>query len=141
LRLTLQNLATDGATEKSTAQAMALDDKPNFIVAGVSDWTAAGGHGSDSNLRASEKLTRETLALKKSGDAAEPKSQANAVSHDELIAERENVQKLLAKQNSADLHNRLGDIDEQLGDPLEAVRQYEQAAQLDPSEKNYFDWG
>src|SRR5207244_6264099 len=47
----------------------------------------------------------------------------------------------LAKQNSPDIHNGLGDSDEQLGDPLEAVRQYEQAAQLDPSEKNDFDWG
>ena len=141
LRLTLQNLATDGSPEKSTAQAMALDDKPNFIVSGVSDWTAAGGHGSDSNLRASEKLTRETLALKKDGDTAEPKIETRTVTHAELIAERENVQKLLAKQNRADLHNLLGDIDEQLGDPLEAVRQYEQAAQLYPSEKNYFDWG
>jgi tetratricopeptide (TPR) repeat protein len=140
LRIILQNSDT-GAPANPSSQAMALDDKPNFIVAGVLDWTAAGGHGSDSNLRASEKLTRETLALRENGAAAEPKREATAVTHAELIAERRKLQKLLAKQNSANIHNRLGDIEEQLGDPLQAVRQYEIAVQLDPSESNYFDWG
>ena len=43
---------------------MEFADNPNFAVAGVTDWTAAGGHGSDTSLRASEALTRETLTLK-----------------------------------------------------------------------------
>ena len=46
------------------AQAMEFADTPNFTVAGVTDWTAAGGHGSDTSLRTSESLTRETLELK-----------------------------------------------------------------------------
>jgi tetratricopeptide (TPR) repeat protein len=139
LRLTLQNSSTAVTPSNSSSQGMTLDDKPNFIVAGVSDWTAAGGHGSDSNLRASEKLTREALALKEDDDQA--KSKTSTFTHADLIAEREDVQKLLAKQNRADLHNRMGAIEEKLGDPLGAVCQYEKAAQLDPSEKNYFDWG
>jgi len=40
-----------------------FDDKTDFTVAGITDWTAAGGHGSDANLRASESLARETRAL------------------------------------------------------------------------------
>ena len=43
---------------------MEFADNPNFAVAGVTDWTAAGGHGSDTSLRTSEALTRETLTLK-----------------------------------------------------------------------------
>ncbi len=43
---------------------MEFADKPNFTVAGVTDWTAVGGHGSDSTLRTSEALARETLTLK-----------------------------------------------------------------------------
>jgi tetratricopeptide (TPR) repeat protein len=43
---------------------MEFSDKPNFTIAGVTDWTAVGGHGSDSTLRASEDLARETLTLK-----------------------------------------------------------------------------
>jgi len=46
------------------SQAMEFADKPTFIVAGVTDWTAVGGHGSDSTLRTSEYLARETLTLK-----------------------------------------------------------------------------
>ena len=45
-------------------QAMEFADKPNFTVAGVTDWTAVGGHGSDASLRTSEDLARETLTLK-----------------------------------------------------------------------------
>ncbi len=48
----------------SSTQAMEFADKPNFTVAGVTDWTAAGGHGSDSRLRTSEALVRETTTLK-----------------------------------------------------------------------------
>jgi len=43
---------------------MEFSDTPNFTVAAVTDWTAAGGHGSDTSLRTSEALTRETLNLK-----------------------------------------------------------------------------
>jgi tetratricopeptide (TPR) repeat protein len=35
----------------------------------------------------------------------------------------------------------LADIDERTGTPLEAVREYQRAAELDPSEPNLFDWG
>ena len=44
--------------------AMQLDDKPSFVVAGVADWSGAGGHGSDASLRTGEGLAKETLALK-----------------------------------------------------------------------------
>jgi tetratricopeptide (TPR) repeat protein len=45
------------------ATGMQLEDRPNFAVAGITDWTAAGGHGSDTNLRTSESLARETRKL------------------------------------------------------------------------------
>ena len=38
---------------------MEFADKPNFTVAGVTDWTAVGGHGSDATLRTSEALARK----------------------------------------------------------------------------------
>jgi tetratricopeptide (TPR) repeat protein len=46
---------------------MEFADAPDFAVAGVTDWTAAGGHGSDSTLRTSEDLAREALALHADG--------------------------------------------------------------------------
>ena len=65
--LVLQGTESDSnsiPSSASGAQAMEFADQPNFTVAGVTDWTAVGGHGSDSTLRTSETLTSETLTLK-----------------------------------------------------------------------------
>jgi tetratricopeptide (TPR) repeat protein len=35
----------------------------------------------------------------------------------------------------------MGELDEKLGDPLAAVREDQEAVHLDPSERNYFEWG
>jgi tetratricopeptide (TPR) repeat protein len=59
-----QNKLPTAGSPSTSASAMEFADKPNFTVAGVTDWTAAGGHGSDTTLRASEALARETLTLK-----------------------------------------------------------------------------
>jgi tetratricopeptide (TPR) repeat protein len=53
---------------------------------------------------------------------------------------------LLARPNEtvsqqAEIHHLLGNIEERLGHPLEAVRDYQRAAEMDPSEPNLFDWG
>jgi tetratricopeptide (TPR) repeat protein len=57
IRLTLQN------SSAVAPSAMQYSDTPDFTVAGVTDWTAVGGHGSDANLRTSETLARDTVAL------------------------------------------------------------------------------
>jgi tetratricopeptide (TPR) repeat protein len=62
-----QTAAQEMKTDPS--RAMEFADKPDFTIAGVTDWTAVGGHGSDSTLRTSEDLARETLALKPPGEA------------------------------------------------------------------------
>lgn len=56
---------------------MEFSDLPTFTIAGVTDWTAAGGHGSDTNLRISESLTRETLGLKAEPNVAHPADTAS----------------------------------------------------------------
>ena len=48
---------------------------------------------------------------------------------------------LLARQDKAELHHLLGDIEEKQKHPLAAVQEYQRAAELDPSEPNLFDWG
>ena len=54
---------------------------------------------------------------------------------------RTQVRTLLARQDKAELHHLRGDVEEKLGNPLEAVREYQRATDLDPSESNLFDWG
>ena len=106
-----------GNVAASTAAPMEFSDTPNFTVAGVTDWTAVGGHGSDAILRTSEDLARETMALKAQGAGS------------------------TSGGNDADRHRMAGELEEKAGDPLAAVQQYQQAVTLDPSEENYFAWG
>jgi tetratricopeptide (TPR) repeat protein len=79
------------------AQKPEFFDQPTFIVAGVTDSSNRGGHGSDAILRSSEALTKATASL--------------------------------------------GDLNEAPVNPLDAVREYQRAAEKDPSERNLFDWG
>jgi len=129
---------------QSSTQAMEFADKANFAVAGVTDWTAVGGHGSDATLRTSEALARETLTLKPADPASHGSEYDLALAYQQsgdYARAREQVQKMLAHQNTAELHRLLGDLDEKTGDPLAAVHEDEQAVRLDPSEQNYFTWG
>jgi tetratricopeptide (TPR) repeat protein len=193
-----------GSGQNAKAPEMEFSDVPNFTVAGVTDWTAAGGHGSDTTLRASESLTRETLQLKAEpkgagGDASRVDSSSaerqlreavakspkdfkaneelgrfylNAERYSEAVVplqtafEADSAQKnaeyelalalvrsgdaakarahadrLLAEGDRPEWHGLAGEVDEKLGDPLSAVREFERAAKEDPSEENYFAWG
>ena len=125
--LVLHAMDADPAASSATANppspaGVEFDDKPSFSVAGVTDWTNVGGHGSDAKLRASESLARETAALKNGESAAASANEPEAA-------------------RNADAHRLAGDRAEASGDPLAAVHEYEQAVQLNPSEQNYFAWG
>src|SRR5689334_13217448 len=43
-----------------------FSDAPNFTVSGVTDWSNVGLHCSDTNVKTSEALTKDTAALKSS---------------------------------------------------------------------------
>lgn len=192
-------------TAPGSAASMQFSDTPSFTVAGVTDWTAVGGHGSDSTLRTSEALaratadlsaqstdttgrdatlqqleltenrlraalagapgsfeanrqlgkfylqagrSREAVPLLESAYRLNPSNDSNT--YDLALAceqigdyskARDHVAALLAHRNDADLHRLAGELDEKLGDPLAAVREYEQAVREQPSEQNYFEWG
>src|SRR5215471_6949425 len=79
--------AGDGATSIGSMQ---FDDKADFTVAGISDWTAAGGHGSDVNLRASESLARETRTLSGGAGNSRIPDESEATLRSALAREPEN---------------------------------------------------
>jgi tetratricopeptide (TPR) repeat protein len=182
-------------------------DEPHFTVAGVTDTTNLGGHGSDAIARNRDALARATAALSKQPDAnsvpdssrpTTEKSLREAAARQpedfdanyrlgKLLVDEAKAQEgipylerasrldpgnfdnalelalayagtgnyaqahsdaraLLAargrtREQKAELHHLLGDADERVGDALEAVREYQSAAELDPSETNLFDWG
>jgi Tfp pilus assembly protein PilF len=186
------------SSNRAAAQAMEYSDEPQFTVAGVSDPSNAGGHGSNVTLPTKEALARETASL---GAEASARSNSAATSNfteelpkvaasdfaqnlkvgrellqagrardaiayleqalqlkptdyeagyslavayqksgDTKRADR-SVQTLLARGEHAELHALLAEVRESEGQPAEAVREYQRAAELDPSEENLFAWG
>jgi tetratricopeptide (TPR) repeat protein len=204
------NSAT-GSPEISGAEKPQFFDEPAFTVAGVTEAMNPGGHGSDTVLRTTESLAKQTASLSavspptgrpasdsfSAGTAAEEflrkaaehepenfdanrrlgkllvdhgkarealpylerASQLNPNDYetgyelalayaaaDQYQPARMQARALLARRNDsgqeqAALHHLLGDVEEKLGDPLEAVREYQRAAELDLNEPNLFDWG
>jgi len=113
---------SSGIPAQSGAQAMEFSDQPNFTVAGVTDWTAVGGHGSDSMLRTSESLASQTATLKP-GDAG----QVTAGGFRDSGAEKESEGKLRAALTSAP--NRF-ETNHQLGEFYLSGKRYQEAIPL-----------
>jgi len=59
----------------------------------------------------------------------------------QLEEARRQIQELLRTGETAELHDLLAEVDERSGDYLASAKEYQQAAHLDPSEQNIFDWG
>src|SRR5438874_3096839 len=78
LIVVLVNSRSEPAGGKSS-QPMQFNDSADFTVAGITDWTAAGGHGSDVNLRTSEALATETRRLSvENSNQAQPRKSADS---------------------------------------------------------------
>jgi tetratricopeptide (TPR) repeat protein len=203
--LTLESSKT--AVADPAATQVEFFDEPSFTVAGVTDSTNLGGHGSNTIARTKETLAKDTVSLGRESHAvpspvaslsALDKSLREAVARDPgnfeanqklgklLVAEgkgleairyleratqlnpsfyenayqlalayagsgdyqraRSQVRTLLTTQDrgaqdTAELHHLLGEVEGDLGNPVEAVREYQLAAGLNPSELNLFDWG
>ncbi len=128
---------------------MEFKDEPSFTVAGVTDWSNLGLHGSAASSKTSESLAKETSALKsreaEAGSAGGSSKRYQMVlayrDKGDFSAARLEVRKALAIADDAEGHRLLGELDEQLNEPLEAVREYEHAVRMDPTEQNYFEWG
>jgi tetratricopeptide (TPR) repeat protein len=54
---------------------------------------------------------------------------------------RELINKIAQQQDTGELHNLLGKIDEKDGKFVEAANEFETAARMEPSEDNLFAWG
>ena len=124
--------ANSAGAAPSSTPAMEFADKPNFTVAGVTDWTAVGGHGSDATLRTSEALARETLSLKPQGlgsgsaGANESESKLRAA--------------LAAAPGSFEANHQLGEFYLQAGHYRESLPLLQAAYQIDPANRgNEYD--
>jgi tetratricopeptide (TPR) repeat protein len=125
--------------EKDPSKSLAFSDQPAFTVAGVTDTTALGGHGSGPIVRNSNALSKETASLAREA-AGQPAGSARDLSHTGP-AEEAAIRAKLAEKDNADLHAQLAEIEESEGHPLEAVKEYQRAAEMQPSEPHLFAWG
>lgn len=116
-----------------------FSDEPQFTVSGITDVSNLGGHGSDTVVRTREALAEKTVSLGTKSPNSLPA--ASAADKESLKARAEAIRSQLAQSDEANLHHEVAEIEEQLGNPVEAVRQYQRAADMDPSEANFFDWG
>jgi tetratricopeptide (TPR) repeat protein len=158
-----------GAVRSTSAQpAPEFFDEPSFIVAGVSDSSYQGGHGSDTVMRSAEALAKATASLGNdsrdtarripaAGTTLEALEDAASREPDNFDAQyrlaaalldggkyeraRTVAAALAGRWDRADSHHLLGEVDERGGDALEAAREYQRAGELDSSETNLFDWG
>jgi tetratricopeptide (TPR) repeat protein len=147
------SLKVEPSAAKSSAKAatdtMEFKDEPNFTVAGVTDWSNLGLHGSAATSRTSEALAKQTLGLESNEpDSGAPSAQGSqyapalvCMAAGDFARAREEIQKELAIADNAQGHRLLGEVDERLSDPLDAVREYQLAVRMEPNEENYFEWG
>jgi len=128
---------TNGAPDST--QAMEFADQPNFAIAGVTDWTAVGGHGSDSTLRTSEALARETLTLKQDGSGAGPSDfPGGAKARNETEARLRTA--LAGAPGSFAANHQLGAFYLHTGKYRESVPLLSAAYQIDPANRgNEYD--
>lgn len=59
----------------------------------------------------------------------------------EYAKARRQVQLMLDRRDSAELHSLSADIEEAAGDYVKAADEYQRAARMEPSEEHIFDWG
>lgn len=116
----------------SSDQPMGFSDTPNFTVAGVTDWTAVGGHGSDSILRTSEDLARETAALQPQGAAARASGGTSKVT-EPSESESQLRSALASAPGSFRANHELGAFYLRAGRERDALPLLEAAYRLDPA--------
>lgn len=123
----IAGIALFGQSQKPEPPKPEYFDQPNFIAAGVADPGARGGHGADAVSHSADSLAKATASLR---------TEASGVADESALR-----QAIAREPNRADLHHALAAVLEKKGSALEAVREYQRAAELDPAEPYLFDWG
>jgi tetratricopeptide (TPR) repeat protein len=115
------------AATAAGSESMDFADRPNFTVAGITDWTAVGGHGSDASLRTSENLASATATLKQ--DRPIVAAQTNDIESMLRAA-------AMASAQSFTANRELGRFYLQTGKYREAELPLEVAYQIDPADRS-----
>lgn len=117
---------TKAPASQLTARAPEFFDQPQFTVAGVTDTTSLGGHGSDTIVRTRETLAKETVSLGKGSTGAGTVAASEAEKSLRESAERD--------PRSFEANHRLGKALAENGKAREAIPYLERAEELKPGD-------
>lgn len=131
--------APSAASRKDAEAAIPFAEEPQFTVAGVTDTTALGVHASSRAAPNSTAMAKDTARLAQEGDHHRS---ADALSGEPADPSREaRIRAQLAAGENADLRFQLAELEEREGQTLQAAKDYERAAELQPTEPYLFGWG
>jgi tetratricopeptide (TPR) repeat protein len=125
-----QRPAAAAVPQKSGAQAPEFFDEPQFTVAGVTQATNSGGHGSDTVIRTTEALAKASASLSKESASKDSRisPQPAPATGDETF-----LRDALARQpDNFEANRQLGQLLAEKGNSAEALRLLQRAAQLNP---------
>ncbi len=129
--LSLAGANTSGS-QPATAQAPEFFDRPQFTIAGVTDTTGLGGHGSDTIVRTRETLAKETASLGKAPSGS-PLSASAA-------AERALRERVEREPQSFEANHDLGKVLLQNGRSREAMAYLDRAGEINSGDyENAYD--
>ena len=120
VQLTAEQSAAPDSTKNAT-QGMDYSDEPKFTVAGVSDPSNVGGHGSNVTLPTKEALAKDTASLAKESPSAPENGATNPPAELPKVAADDFAGNLAAGRNLI-----------RSGRPKEAIAYLERALELQP---------
>lgn len=120
----------------SASNRIELDDRPNFTVAGISDSTGSGGHGSETRTRTGEGLARETVNLgsSKSSEAATAATAAGELDPKARASEDALLAAVRQNPRSFESNHRLGEFYFYLRRYRESIPSLAAAYQINPGD-------
>jgi len=130
-----QRPAAAAVPQKSGAQAPEFFDEPQFTVAGVTQATNSGGHGSDTVIRTTEALAKATASLSKKSANKDSASKDSTISPQPAPATGDEtfLRDALARQpDNFEANRQLGQLLAEKGNSAEALPLLQRASQLNP---------
>jgi tetratricopeptide (TPR) repeat protein len=120
--------------QKSGAQAPEFFDEPQFTVAGVTQATNSGGHGSDTVIRTTEALAKATASLSKESASKDSRISPQPAPQPTIPTDDEtSLRDTLARQpDNFEANRQLGQLLAEKGNSAEALRLLQRASQLNP---------
>jgi Flp pilus assembly protein TadD len=126
--------ATALSTASSALSAIELDDRPTFTVAGITDSTTGGGHGSETRMRTGEALAQATLNLE-SAESAGAAPKAGLSGPEAHKSESELRAALRQSPRGFDANHNLGEFYLHSGRCPEAISFLRTAYQTNPADR------